>query len=199
MRRPQGDAGEGRGAEREAAWLRGAGASTQWWEMARGPGDWPLRRALCPPAAQAPMVRGWARAGAGGGLQSTPVRESWHPLGPGLRALLLGQPHRFLLPASWKTGPWTPCSASCGGGSQSRSVYCVWSDGAGGEEAMEEVQCAGLPGKPATTQACNLQRCAAWREEPWGEVRWARQGWAEVRSWVLGPGQGWEVCSLPWK
>ncbi|XP_045057934.2 papilin isoform X2 [Desmodus rotundus] len=69
----------------------------------------------------------------------------------------------------WSTGPWTPCSASCGGGSQSRSVYCVWSDGAGVQEAVEEAQCAGLPGKPPATQACNLQRCAAWSEEPWGE------------------------------
>ncbi|KAF6131938.1 papilin, proteoglycan like sulfated glycoprotein [Phyllostomus discolor] len=69
----------------------------------------------------------------------------------------------------WKTGPWTPCSASCGGGSQSRSVYCVWSNGAGIQEAVAEAQCAGLPGKPPAVQACNLQRCAAWREEPWGE------------------------------
>ncbi|XP_047396271.1 papilin isoform X2 [Sciurus carolinensis] len=70
---------------------------------------------------------------------------------------------------SWTAGPWAPCSASCGGGSQSRSVYCVLSDGAGGQEAAEEAACAGLPGKPATTQACNLQRCAAWSVEPWGE------------------------------
>uniref|UniRef100_I3M367 Papilin, proteoglycan like sulfated glycoprotein n=1 Tax=Ictidomys tridecemlineatus TaxID=43179 RepID=I3M367_ICTTR len=69
----------------------------------------------------------------------------------------------------WKTGPWAPCSASCGGGSQSRSVYCVLSDGAGGQEAAEEAACAGLPAKPPTTQACNLQRCAAWSTEPWGE------------------------------
>ncbi|MBZ3888170.1 Papilin, partial [Sciurus carolinensis] len=69
----------------------------------------------------------------------------------------------------WTAGPWAPCSASCGGGSQSRSVYCVLSDGAGGQEAAEEAACAGLPGKPATTQACNLQRCAAWSVEPWGE------------------------------
>ncbi|ELK01030.1 Papilin [Pteropus alecto] len=70
----------------------------------------------------------------------------------------------------WKTGPWAPCSASCGGGSQSRSVYCVWSDGAGVQEAVKEAECAGLPGKPPTTQACNLQRCAAWSTEPWGEA-----------------------------
>ncbi|KAG8507748.1 Papilin, partial [Galemys pyrenaicus] len=69
----------------------------------------------------------------------------------------------------WKTGPWAPCSASCGGGSQSRSVYCISSDGAGVLEAAEEAECAGLPGKPPVTQACNLQRCAAWHAEAWGE------------------------------
>uniref|UniRef100_G3SMX7 Papilin, proteoglycan like sulfated glycoprotein n=1 Tax=Loxodonta africana TaxID=9785 RepID=G3SMX7_LOXAF len=69
----------------------------------------------------------------------------------------------------WKTGPWAPCSASCGGGSQSRSVYCVSANGAGIQEAADEAECAGLPRKPPTTQACNLQRCAAWSSEPWGE------------------------------
>ncbi|XP_013362608.1 PREDICTED: papilin isoform X1 [Chinchilla lanigera] len=70
---------------------------------------------------------------------------------------------------SWKVGPWAPCSASCGGGSQSRPVYCVSSDGAGGQEAAEEAECAGLPGKPPSTQACNLHRCVAWSAGPWGE------------------------------
>ncbi|XP_055989319.1 papilin [Sorex fumeus] len=69
----------------------------------------------------------------------------------------------------WETGPWTPCSASCGGGSQSRSVFCVSSDGAGGQEATSEAECAGLPEKPPATQACQLQRCAFWHAEPWGE------------------------------
>ncbi|XP_059951868.1 papilin [Mesoplodon densirostris] len=69
----------------------------------------------------------------------------------------------------WKTGPWTPCSASCEGGSQSRTVYCVSSDGAGVQEAAEDSECAALPEKPPTTQACNLQRCTAWSVEPWGE------------------------------
>ncbi|XP_021102348.1 papilin isoform X3 [Heterocephalus glaber] len=70
---------------------------------------------------------------------------------------------------SWKVGLWAPCSATCGGGFQSRSVYCVSSDGAGGQEAAEEAECAGLPGKPPSTQACNLQRCAAWSAGPWEE------------------------------
>ncbi|XP_027624907.1 LOW QUALITY PROTEIN: papilin [Tupaia chinensis] len=89
-------------------------------------------------------------------------------------------PHPCPHAKRWKTGPWSPCSASCGGGSQSRTVYCVLFDGAGVQEATQEVACAGLPGKPPTTQACNLQRCAAWSPEPWGEcsvscgagVRW---------------------------
>ncbi|XP_037357738.1 papilin [Talpa occidentalis] len=78
-------------------------------------------------------------------------------------------PHPCPQTKRWKTGPWAPCSASCGGGSQSRSVYCVSSDGAGVLEAAEEAECAGLPRKPPTTQVCNLQRCAAWSAEPWGE------------------------------
>ncbi|XP_014639866.1 PREDICTED: papilin [Ceratotherium simum simum] len=78
-------------------------------------------------------------------------------------------PQPCLQTKRWKTGPWAPCSASCGGGSQSRSVYCVSSNGAGIQEAAKEAECAGLPGKPPTTQACNLQRCAAWSMEPWGE------------------------------
>ncbi|XP_070325697.1 papilin isoform X6 [Odocoileus virginianus] len=71
--------------------------------------------------------------------------------------------------SSWKTGPWTLCSASCGGGFQSRSVYCVSSDGAGAQEAAEDAECEGLPEKPPGRRACNLQRCAGWSVEPWSE------------------------------
>ncbi|XP_049626236.1 papilin [Suncus etruscus] len=69
----------------------------------------------------------------------------------------------------WEMGPWTPCSVSCGGGWQSRSVFCTSSDGAGGQEAASEVECAGLPGKPPATRACQQQRCSSWHVEPWGE------------------------------
>ncbi|KAI5232052.1 Papilin [Manis pentadactyla] len=78
-------------------------------------------------------------------------------------------PHPCPQTKHWKTGPWAPCSASCGGGSQSRSVYCISTNGASIQEATEEAECADLPGKPPTMQACNLQRCAAWSAEPWGE------------------------------
>ncbi|XP_020841996.1 papilin isoform X2 [Phascolarctos cinereus] len=70
---------------------------------------------------------------------------------------------------SWKAGPWSACSAPCGGGSQSRHVYCVASDGAGTEEVTDEASCAALPGRPPNTRSCNLHRCAAWSSGPWGE------------------------------
>lgn len=110
----------------------------------------------------------------------------------------LRQADLFPFSVSWKVGPWTPCSVSCGGGFQSRPVYCISSDGAGGQEAAEEIQCAGLPGKPPATQACNLQRCAAWSVEPWGEVR----PLPRTRSYVLGLGSsrpGLKGLSSVWK
>lgn len=97
---------------------------------------------------------------------------------------LLCQSYQFPFSVSWKVGPWTPCSVSCGGGFQSRPVYCISSDGAGGQEATEESQCAGLPGKPPARQACNLQRCAAWSVEPWGEVRPCLRLGAVSWAWV---------------
>ncbi|XP_021574040.1 papilin [Carlito syrichta] len=68
----------------------------------------------------------------------------------------------------WKTGSWGSCSAPCGGGSQYRAVYCV-SNESGIQEAVEEAECTGLPGKPPTVQPCNLHHCMAWSPGPWGE------------------------------
>nr|XP_044629884.1 papilin isoform X7 [Equus asinus] len=100
---------------------------------------------------------------------------------------------------SWSHGSWSDCSAECDGGHQSRLVFCTFDNeaypdhmcqhqlrpadrrpcsphpcpqtkrGAGVQEAAEEAECAGLPGKPPAMQACNLQRCAAWSAGPWGE------------------------------
>lgn len=114
---------------------------------------------------------------------------------------LLPQAYPFPFSVSWKVGPWTPCSVSCGGGFQSRPVYCTSSDGAGGQEAAEEIQCAGLPGKPPATQACNLQRCAAWSVEPWGEVRPCRGlgavlGLGSSRPGLKGLSSVWEEAYL---
>ncbi|XP_077596400.1 A disintegrin and metalloproteinase with thrombospondin motifs 2-like [Stigmatopora nigra] len=39
---------------------------------------------------------------------------------------------RFPCPAVWRTGPWTPCSVSCGNGTQLRQVACVRPGGSSG-------------------------------------------------------------------
>lgn len=65
----------------------------------------------------------------------------------------------------WYTGNWSNCSATCGGGIQTRQVTCVrehagesnhgsnWTD-------IDDTCCIknGLP-KPATSQSCNTQEC----------------------------------------
>ncbi|XRB10018.1 papilin [Pycnococcus provasolii] len=56
---------------------------------------------------------------------------------------------------SYSTGSWGSCSASCGGGTQTRSVTCKRSDG---QSANFASTCSGS--KPSTTQSCNTQTCA---------------------------------------
>ncbi|KAB0369565.1 hypothetical protein FD755_018558, partial [Muntiacus reevesi] len=53
--------------------------------------------------------------------------------------------------AGWFASPWSQCTASCGGGVQTRSVQCL----AGGRPA---VGCSVLQ-KPAISQACNTHFC----------------------------------------
>tara|TARA_R110000868_G_scaffold218576_2_gene469363 strand:- start:285392 stop:287203 length:1812 start_codon:yes stop_codon:yes gene_type:complete len=58
---------------------------------------------------------------------------------------------------SWTTGAWSTCDATCGGGTQTRSVTCGFDT------------CTGT--KPATSQTCNTQACAtsgAWTTGSWG-------------------------------
>ncbi|XP_070795834.1 papilin [Pituophis catenifer annectens] len=70
---------------------------------------------------------------------------------------------------SWKTGGWSQCSATCGGGIQSRSVYCASYNGHHFQDAVDDTECASLTEKPRSTQPCNLQRCATWVSSPWSE------------------------------
>lgn len=186
---------EDRKAKMGAARLCVVGTRARWREMAGRAGAWPFMQNFLPPHLCRP------RCSHGPGLgdpQRTPVCDSWGSLGPGLQPLPLGQPYRIPFPASWRTGPWSPCSASCGGGSQSRSVYCVSSDGAGSQEATGEAECAGQPGKPPATQACNLQRCAAWSAEPWGEVSLCPAGWGPNRAPGLWAGATAELGREAW-
>ncbi|KAK2146181.1 hypothetical protein LSH36_626g03013 [Paralvinella palmiformis] len=61
-------------------------------------------------------------------------------------------------PPSWRVGPWSKCSKTCGNGSQTRDVICEQKLGPGvAEELMNERLCVGV--KPATTRYCDLPRC----------------------------------------
>ncbi len=53
----------------------------------------------------------------------------------------------------WKTGNWSECSVSCGGGIQTRDVWCQKADG----QVVSDNYCSGT--RPATNQSCNTQMC----------------------------------------
>ena len=55
---------------------------------------------------------------------------------------------------SWYTGDWSYCSAECGGGTQTRTVYCKRSDNV----QVDDSFCSGT--KPSSQQSCNTQECA---------------------------------------
>jgi len=56
---------------------------------------------------------------------------------------------------AWSTGSFFACTASCGGGTQTRTVQCVRD----GNTVVDDSFCAGSGSKPSTSQACNPQAC----------------------------------------
>jgi len=61
----------------------------------------------------------------------------------------------FACTYSWSTGSFGACSASCGGGTQTRPVTCTRdADGA----TVPDANCTGMT-RPADTQACNTEPC----------------------------------------
>ena len=64
---------------------------------------------------------------------------------------------RPLYTFSWEAGAWSSCSASCGGGTQTRDVKCRRSDGQYFSDAVG-ARFAGE--KPAVSQPCNTQACS---------------------------------------
>ncbi|KIH67526.1 hypothetical protein ANCDUO_02144 [Ancylostoma duodenale] len=60
-------------------------------------------------------------------------------------------------PASWITGEWTECSASCGSGEQKRTVLCEGRDARGRRERRSEKEC--MAERPPSVQMCSLGSC----------------------------------------
>ncbi|XP_074853207.1 papilin isoform X2 [Carettochelys insculpta] len=70
----------------------------------------------------------------------------------------------------WKTGAWGACSTTCGGGTQTRSVYCMSHNGQGGSPGVVgDAQCLAFSEAPRSTQPCNTRPCATWSTGPWSE------------------------------
>ncbi|XP_057677390.1 A disintegrin and metalloproteinase with thrombospondin motifs 2-like [Corythoichthys intestinalis] len=58
--------------------------------------------------------------------------------------------NRFLCPAVWRAGPWTPCSVTCGNGTQARQVACIRPEGSSGN-------CSLVP--PVANRTCRAPPC----------------------------------------
>eukprot|EP00958_Prasinococcus_capsulatus_P021881 scaffold3032_cov375-Prasinococcus_capsulatus_cf.AAC.11 len=79
---------------------------------------------------------------------------------------------------TWMAQWWTTCSASCGGGSQSRTVECI---SPGGTVVSDEACSAP---KPPTVQSCNTAACEAfsWAWAQWGPCSASCGGGAQSRT-----------------
>ncbi|NXB93201.1 PPN protein, partial [Vidua chalybeata] len=69
----------------------------------------------------------------------------------------------------WKTGEWGSCSATCGGGTQTRSVYCMAFDGQSPQGVVDDAECMAFAQQPRRSQPCNVRQCATWSTGPWSE------------------------------
>ncbi|XP_038588192.1 ADAMTS-like protein 1 isoform X2 [Micropterus salmoides] len=75
--------------------------------------------------------------------------------------------HGQACPLRWRVDPWSPCSSSCGGGSQTRSVRCMKGP-EGRSREVESHHCLGMGRRPSDTRLCNLLPCARWTTTHWG-------------------------------
>ncbi|XP_007890785.2 ADAMTS-like protein 1 [Callorhinchus milii] len=72
-------------------------------------------------------------------------------------------------PPRWITTTWSPCTESCGGGSQSRQISCQRVTAAGILVDLSDDFCANLGRKPMDIQTCNKQHCSEWLVSKWGQ------------------------------
>ncbi|XP_029672449.1 protein madd-4 isoform X3 [Formica exsecta] len=84
------------------------------------------------------------------------------------------RPEKTLMPCNthpcttkWMSGEWSTCSASCGGGSRTRSVFCTEENG-NETTKLPDHKCSGTH-KPRTQETCNTVSCPMWETDKWNE------------------------------
>lgn len=67
----------------------------------------------------------------------------------------------------WMSGDWSACSASCGGGSRTRSVFCTEENG-NETTKLPDHKCSSTH-KPRIQETCNTVSCPMWETDKWSE------------------------------
>ena len=72
-------------------------------------------------------------------------------------------------PLVWRTGTWSLCSKSCGGGLQFRAVQCVirFSETNLTKDLPAAICESARVRKPVERRTCGLERCYSWIKSPW--------------------------------
>ncbi|XP_015601072.1 protein madd-4 isoform X2 [Cephus cinctus] len=85
------------------------------------------------------------------------------------------KPGKTLLPCNthpcstkWVAGEWSECSASCGGGSRTRNVFCTEDKGNKTTDKLPEHKCNGLH-RPRHQESCNTISCPMWETSHWSK------------------------------
>ncbi|XP_043498775.1 protein madd-4 isoform X2 [Polistes fuscatus] len=84
------------------------------------------------------------------------------------------RPEKTLVPCNthpcttkWISGEWSKCSASCGGGSRTRAVFCTEENG-NETTKLPEHKCS-ISHKPRVQETCNIISCPMWEADQWSE------------------------------
>ncbi|NXG10016.1 ATS12 metalloproteinase, partial [Sakesphorus luctuosus] len=88
--------------------------------------------------------------------------------------------------ASWKTGNWSKCSATCNGGFKTRDVHCI---DVREKRLLRPFHCQLLGYKPQLNTSCNTEPCLQWHVEPWNECS-RTCGGGQQRRHIYCPEEG---------